>query len=371
MVTTLVNLMLLAYGLLLFTACFSVWRYVFRRLRQGQPILEQRAAPTVRWGLADVLGGTILFIGIASMLQMLLMDMVSDGSFQVGDLTLEERVAAIWGMVLGEMIVFVLLYLAIGLRGGSRQIFGQSASRFMDDVRIGVLAFCALCIPVLFIQMLAAYLIPYEHPLIDLLIESPEAWILVPVVFSAVIAAPLFEEFAFRLVLQGWLEDWFQHRLRGADEVLLGRIGKPTSVEPDRVMHDEPLVPILDEAQPLTAELQDGEADNPYASPPVPSPAEPSEWGDLDNIHSKFDNVASWRVWLPTLVSAAVFALLHFGQGAAPIPLFFLALGLGYVFRKTRTLTATLVVHFLLNGQSMLFLLVQIFLGDSLPAEVP
>ena len=201
-------------------------------------------------------------------------------------------------------------------------------------------------------------------------IESPEAWILVPVVFSAVIAAPLFEEFAFRLILQGWLEDWFQHRLRGADEVLLGRIGKPVTVESDLSADDEALVPTLDDAQPFIAEMRDAEADNPYVSPPVASHVESSELG-RDDISSKFDNVASWRVWLPTLISAAVFALLHFGQGAAPIPLFFLALGLGYVFRKTRTLTAPLVVHLLLNSQSMLFLLVQIFLGDSLPAEVP
>ena len=38
-------------------------------------------------------------------------------------------------------------------------------------------------------------------------------------------------------------------------------------------------------------------------------------------------------------VSAAIFAFMHLGQGPAPIPLFFLAIGLGYLYRQTHRAT--------------------------------
>lgn len=62
--------------------------------------------------------------------------------------------------------------------------------------------------------------------------------------------------------------------------------------------------------------------------------------------------------WWPMLVVSGVFAMMHFGQGAAPIPLFLLSVGLGYLYRKTGNITAPMVVHMVLNG---LTLLVELF----------
>ena len=41
------------------------------------------------------------------------------------------------------------------------------------------------------------------------------------------------------------------------------------------------------------------------------------------------------------------------GQGAAPIPLFFLALGLGFLYRQTGSLTPPILVHMILNGLTL------------------
>ncbi|MCA9138841.1 MAG: CPBP family intramembrane metalloprotease [Planctomycetales bacterium] len=57
-------------------------------------------------------------------------------------------------------------------------------------------------------------------------------------------------------------------------------------------------------------------------------------------------------VW-PIYVSSMIFALMHSGQGAAPIPLFFLAVGLGFLYQRTGRLFPAIVVHMLLNGTTL------------------
>ena len=62
-----------------------------------------------------------------------------------------------------------------------------------------------------------------------------------------------------------------------------------------------------------------------------------------------------WRpqAWWPIGVTSLLFALMHVGQGAAPIPLFLLSVGLGYLYRQTGSLTAPIVVHMVLNGMTL------------------
>ena len=70
---------------------------------------------------------------------------------------------------------------------------------------------------------------------------------------------------------------------------------------------------------------------------------------------------------LASLVSAFVFAILHWGHGPDPIPLFFLALGLGYLYHRTHRIIPCIVVHFLVNGLSMLALLLFLLSGQEPP----
>jgi len=51
------------------------------------------------------------------------------------------------------------------------------------------------------------------HPLARVLLESPNVWAIVACVLTAVVVAPITEEFLFRLLLQGWLEA-VERRLR-------------------------------------------------------------------------------------------------------------------------------------------------------------
>jgi membrane protease YdiL (CAAX protease family) len=57
-----------------------------------------------------------------------------------------------------------------------------------------------------------------------------------------------------------------------------------------------------------------------------------------------------WGGAIPT--ASLIFALLHIGHGTAPIPLFFLALALGYLYQRTHRLLPCATVHFCLNAFS-------------------
>jgi membrane protease YdiL (CAAX protease family) len=60
--------------------------------------------------------------------------------------------------------------------------------------------------PLLGIAALLDRIVPYRHPVVDYLQTTRDPLAVALVVLSAVVVAPLAEEFFFRRVLQGWLE---------------------------------------------------------------------------------------------------------------------------------------------------------------------
>ena len=54
------------------------------------------------------------------------------------------------------------------------------------------------------------------------------------------------------------------------------------------------------------------------------------------------------------MITSVLFAGMHFGQGGAPIALFFLSIGLGYLYRQTGSMMPPLIVHVILNSTTML-----------------
>lgn len=88
--------------------------------------------------------------------------------------------------------------------------------------------------------------------------------------------------------------------------------------------------------------------------------------GGLERIADPMPNSDdAWRprAWWPVVVSSLIFATMHLGQGAAPIPLFFLAMGLGFLYRQTGGITAPVVVHVVLNSVTLIVELVRIEVG--------
>ena len=75
-----------------------------------------------------------------------------------------------------------------------------------------------------------------------------------------------------------------------------------------------------------------------------------------------FESEFQWqpRSYWPIIISSFIFAIMHFGQGAAPIPLFFLALALGYLYRRTGSITPPLIVHMTLNALTLVVEIVRV-----------
>src|SRR5262249_6835251 len=95
------------------------------------------------------------------------------------------------------------------LRLRSRATFtdlGFDVSRIGSDLWCGTVAFVAAAPVVYAIQAIFVMFIQHKHPLLDALENQPSVGSEWFVAVSAVVVAPVFEEFLLRGVLQGWLE---------------------------------------------------------------------------------------------------------------------------------------------------------------------
>jgi membrane protease YdiL (CAAX protease family) len=170
---------------------------------------------------------------------------------------------------------------------------GFDRSHIAGDLKTGAIAF-ALVAPVVYgIQAAFTQFIPYEHPLI-----SAAQGHVVLVGISGIVVAPIFEEFMFRGVLQGWLE----------------------KLEAAVVSHRRS--------------------------------REPSDVSAASTIESVDRPLGA----MPIIASSLLFALMHLGQGPAPIALFVFSLVLGFLYRQTHRLWPSMVVHCLLNAVTIVIL---------------
>ncbi|MEO8497215.1 MAG: JDVT-CTERM system glutamic-type intramembrane protease, partial [Planctomycetota bacterium] len=158
-----------------------------------------------------------------------------------------------------------------------------------------------------------------HHPLLELLKQDTTGKLFGVVTLLAVVVAPISEEYFFRVLLQGWLERLFLFRITHDQE----RNRDASSDE-------------LDGSCGFTSEQQSG-------FEPLPRPRQ--------NLDRSF--VASTG---PIVISAAVFALMHWSHGPDPAALFVLALGLGYLYQRTHRWLPSVVTHACLNGTTMLLL---------------
>ena len=203
------------------------------------------------------------------------------------------------------------------------------------DVWVGLKASVWFIPPVMIVSAAASKLIPYEHPVLDKLAENAGPMTFVVLFVGTAVVAPLVEEFMFRVLLQSGLQKFFDGPLVDQDK-------EPSTS--DSMEASEPKSWIGDAYRPPEQQSQQ------YGDTPIPQ-AEPVRWQDM------FVRQPG-RIWMPRsfwsiVLTSVVFAAMHIGQGAAFIPLFFLSLGLGYLYQRTGRITASLVVHVVLNALTM------------------
>lgn len=349
-----------------------IWYLAVRRLRWGQSILEHEPRRLAPWGLIDlILVVVLIFFVMGGMIAAAQLAGLNLAAAANGDDN-QGRLYLMLISSLGQIVATALIAGFIVLRTKcSWRDLGFSAAELSRDLRLGAAAFCALAIPTFVLQGILTQFWPSEHPLIESLKVDRDPQFLVIAMFAAVIAAPLTEEFAFRVLFQGWLEKMFDPQAIFRPNFVM-RLFAGESARPS-----PNYVPYPDLVQAELAHPEE-EPRSIYLGPPpaygqqtanlyqtsVTPPAD-TEPAGIEALSASFPHWITDAI--PITTTAAIFALMHWSHGPDFVPLFFLALGLGYLYRRTHRITPSLVVHFLLNLTSMMALCAAIY-GEGIPS---
>lgn len=360
-------------SLLVLPLCLLLWLLAFDRMFRGRPILDWEPRRRVPWNGVDLLMAAMIGLIVLLLTQWLVASLLDlpTGGWALEDLRPTQQIAIISAFSMSSVVTMALAACFFRWRSGATwSDLGICSTQFPRDVQIGVAGYLMLIVPMLFIHFLAQKLLATEeqHPFVELLSKDPQLGYLLPIALAACIAAPLAEEFFFRLALQGWLETFMARRspvrlgadlppdkdstaddgscLTGhslsADDVLCNSASQVAS-SPADVSAQEGSESDAAEWDHLSAAADS--AERPSRQPRMETPEQPESAEEPPGWFAHF--------W-PIAVSSLIFSLAHFGHGAAPVGLFFLAIGLGYIYQRTHRILPTMIVHFLVNLTAIL-----------------
>jgi membrane protease YdiL (CAAX protease family) len=313
-----VNHWLLPVLSVLAMASCATWLWILLRKIAGQPLIPHSPRRPVPWSvMATFLAVIMAMFALAGL--------ASSAETGFEELTVEESVQQLSrSMLLIVSITSVALFLVASAYRANWHDLGlpDSFSQLFCDCALGVAGFLVALVPVYGVQAALVYGLdePSQHPLITKILSDPDPTLLVVGFLTAVVVAPVCEEIAFRLLLQGWLEKWWCGQ-RDAESQESGSVEQ---------------------------EVQQDATDGPL------SRSEDAVVPALRTPHSAF-------ALLPIFSSSLVFAIAHIGHGPDPIAIFLLALILGYLYQRTHRIVPCIVTHLLFNAFSLLVLITLIF----------
>ncbi|MGH7192974.1 MAG: lysostaphin resistance A-like protein, partial [Candidatus Saccharimonadales bacterium] len=316
------NLVWQFFAAVLATISLLSWAWMAARLRRGEPLLIAEPRRPVPWQAVD-----LLIIALVFAAALVLLAMGLNVTLAEPDDDLKRFEIAVGASLAANAITvaFAVVWLAsrVGAKASDLGWCGETAGR---DVRTGLVAFAAVSGPIYGMQALLSQFTSEQHPIIEMLAKHSSGWLFALCGISAVVAAPLAEEFLFRGLLQGWLESLpFKSQPAGAGPI--AAVGAPADSNDDASMP----ATRAGTTGPLADHDQMGPGENNSQDAPK---------GQLGAI----------------VLTSAIFALMHWGHGFAPVPLFFLSLALGWLYQRTHRLLPSVVLHFCVNGCSFLML---------------
>jgi membrane protease YdiL (CAAX protease family) len=326
-------------------SCVSAWRLIFSRLLASREIIPYQPRASVPWHLLDVvaifLAATALIMLCAGAISAA--DAAWSGSTEPADAqesTVElDPFFLIMATSLGNLLAFGAACAWLKSRRATNQDLGFDFRQPWHDLRLGAGAFAAASIPIFLLQWALSYLVEPSHAVSDIFKSDSGGGVLWATAFFAVIVAPVAEEFLFRVVLQGWLESFYD---ADAAELLAEDRAAEQLVPEARGPAEGPSE--LDAGVPVDLHAES----SPAAAPPEIAPMNVSAGPHLPP--------APRRSHMPVLISSFIFGAVHFEAMPSPIPLFFFALALGYVYRQTHRLLPSVVAHMCLNALSTVVL---------------
>ena len=295
---------------ILLLACLASWFQLLRRREPNQPLLTLDPRQAVPWGLGHLLAALVLLTLFETVAVFLVNpDRLSEteppaaNALQTPPQAVSATLAPadLWSTAGARlaMLAASILLIVVTVRPTLADL-GVRGSELLADLRLGCHGFLMFGPPAYAIQMLLTVWSPESHPIIESLRAAPDTRLMIASVASAVVAAPLQEEFLWRLLFQGWLE----------------KLARAPS---------EPMELMFGRSRAASA-------------------------GSVDQA------VITW----PILVSSFLFALLHLSHGPAAVALFFFAVGLGWLYQRTHRIVPCITAHLLLNGCSLALLFLEI-----------
>jgi membrane protease YdiL (CAAX protease family) len=211
---------------------------------------------------------------------------------------------------------------------------GITAARLIPNVILGCLAWFPLTLLTLGVHLLLSLLLGSEtHPLTRLLKQHdfrPWEWLLIAL--TALAIAPVLEELVFRGILQAWLVGCSR---RGHYGVIIASVF-------------------------LAYALRSGREDNELSAFLFALCLLPAY---LLLIHRDafliWDDAAQPRPWPAIFGSSLLWASFHSAIWPAPVPLFVLGMGLGWLAYRTRSLISPVIVHVLFNAVAFMVLMLE------------
>jgi membrane protease YdiL (CAAX protease family) len=302
-------------------ASLTTWAVLAARWSAGKPLLRYEPRREVPWGPIGV--------AVALVIVGLKVGEVLQGGRSEDDLNeAAKNFEAI--VLLNVVFYFSIVALLVGVlvvwhRAGLGD-FGIPLTRreWLTDLKAGGVGFLASLTPILGLNFLISLWFPSTHPIIEILKHRDDQIAFALVVFQAVVVAPLFEEFIFRLLVQGWLEKIAR---RGAT------VGGDADAAPEG---SGPEYGDPDDGAPKDV-APEGGAHEDGAAPVAKSPSAAAVG--------------------PIVGSAAIFAPAHLGHGLDPIPLLFFGMFLGYLYHQTHRIAPCILLHALFNGFAMVLLI--------------
>lgn len=332
-------------------AIFGWWQ-VGSRLIRNLPVIPQASSRNVPWGLLDLLFILLLFLVVSSALTLIASSL---GFVDLERLTIDDDSdpELSRSALTSQIALFGVSSLATWC-GGILFLVARHRLTWIDlglgrpkasDFQLGIVGGATLIVPTFAIQSAVTFVIeqvatewqPTKHPLIELLQDDPSPGLFVMAGIFAVVVAPVTEEFLFRVWLQGWFENCTQYFVRSRRNATPE--SSPNSSHSEHLLMgrglklEEPLQTIgaaLDAASSETTPPDGVAQSDGVATPAVERPS----------------------IW-PVLISSTLFSAAHVGNGPDPIPLFVLALGLGYIYQRTRRVLPCIIVHMMCNGISL------------------
>jgi membrane protease YdiL (CAAX protease family) len=212
-------------------------------------------------------------------------------------------------------------------RGGANAVAGCLGWLLLTPCVFGLYALAYLC------YTHAVGHEPEIHPLTRAFHEQVPVWERGLGTFVALVAAPVLEELLYRGVLQAWLarRSWGGTAAM-AVAFVVGLVNRVT---------------------------RGGEGPAVFVAVLLPGFLLAGWWA----MKRQGDPQAAWAIY----GTALLFAILHFPQWPAPVPLFVLGLGLGYLTYRTRSLVAPIVLHSMFNAVAVLSLVTGQGVSDRAP----